>query len=133
MYIKTNSLFKGTVLFAMSSFLLSAAQMGALSSNNYGSTQIGGTVYQELPVNGSHKNSYGVKDSNEPGIPGVKVKVTDTAGHTVTTTTNSQGRWSVNMSGKVRVEFSNWPSYLDSAPYGGSSATSVQFTNVKLY
>ena len=58
MYIKTNILFKYIALFVFSSLLLSAGQMGALSSNNYGSTQIGGTVYQELPVNGSIGNTF---------------------------------------------------------------------------
>ena len=88
---------------------------------------ISGTAYLEIPANGSQANTYGVKDANEPGVAGVKVTVTDANGQVETATTGTDGSWSVSLSAPARVEFSNWPSYLESAPDGSSSATSVQF------
>ena len=90
---------------------------------------IGGTVYLEIPANGTHLNTYGIKDANEPGVAGVTVTVTDVNGQSETVTTGADGSWSVSLSAPARVEFSNWPNYLNSAPDGGSSATSVQFIN----
>jgi len=49
------SFYASGALILASSLYLNAAQMGALSSSNYGSSNLGGTVYQELPANGSHK------------------------------------------------------------------------------
>jgi hypothetical protein len=88
---------------------------------------VGGKVYLELPATGSNTNTYGVKDTNEPGIAGVKVVVTDSSGASEEVTTGADGSWSSTLSAPVRVEFKDWPAYLDSAPYGGGSATSVQF------
>ena len=88
---------------------------------------IGGTAYLEIPANGSTPNTYGVKDANEPGVAGITVTVTDANGQSETATTAADGSWSVSLSAPARVEYSNWPSYLESAPDGSSSATSVQF------
>jgi len=104
-------------VFALSSLLLSSHLYAA----------IGGTAYLEVPANGVNANTYGVKDGNEPGVAGVTVTVTDSNGQSQSVTTGSDGSWSVNLSAPARVEYSNWPSYLSSAPDGSGSATSVQF------
>ena len=91
--------------------------------------QVSGTVYQELPVNGSTLNTYGVKDANELGIEGISVTITDASGNMTTQATASDGTWSDPVSNfPVRVEFT-WPNHtwLESSPEGTSSNTSVQF------
>ena len=91
------------------------------------SANVSGTVYKELPVNGSSKNTYGVKDSNEPGVAGVTVVITDSSGSSETVSTGSDGNWSSTKSAPVRVEFKDWPNYLYSAPDSNNSKTSIQF------
>ncbi len=77
---------------------------------------VGGVVYHELPINGATQNTYGVHDVNEPGIGGVTVTVIGTQG-SGTTTTASDGSWSIaGTLGDVRVEFSNLPDGLMTAP-----------------
>ena len=91
---------------------------------------VSGTVYRDLPVNGSSLNTYGVKDANELGVSGITVTVTDSTGAVVGSpvTTDSNGAWAVTgTSGDVRVEFSNIPSYLESSPVNSDSNTTVQF------
>ena len=53
---------------------------------------ISGVVFQDLPVNGKTVNSYGVKDDNELGIKGIKVKAYP---ENKSTTTDSSGNWSL--------------------------------------
>ncbi|MCH9740766.1 MAG: hypothetical protein K0U38_08010 [Epsilonproteobacteria bacterium] len=84
---------------------------------------ISGIVYQDLPVNGTILNTYGVKDANELGIGGVTITGYPSG---ETNTTMSDGSWSLATTGDVRVEFSNWPSYLKVSPDTGSNS-SVQF------
>lgn len=89
-----------------------------------------GSVYRDLPVSGTGLNTYGVKDTNEFGVEGVMVMVTDSTGAIVgsPTQTDASGAWSVNgTSGDVRVEFSNIPAYLASSPVNNDSNTTVQF------
>ncbi|RLB06963.1 MAG: hypothetical protein DRG27_06915, partial [Deltaproteobacteria bacterium] len=88
---------------------------------------VGGTVFRDVPVNGTALNTYGVKQSNEPGVEGVTV----TAYYNSTsssTTTDVNGAWSIATSGDVRVEFSAWPIYLNESPDGGGNIA-VQFVS----
>jgi len=85
---------------------------------------ISGTVFKDLPVNGSELNPYGVKDVNEKGISGVTVTVYPKG---LTTTTATDGTWHLESEGKVRVEFSNWPSYLQESMDAGRKNASVRF------
>ncbi len=93
--------------------------------------QISGTVYEELPVNGSTLNTYGVLDGNELGVEGVMVTITDASGTVTNQITTSVGTWSDPVSNfPVRVEFT-WPNHpwLESSPHGSASSTSVQFVD----
>ena len=71
--------------------------------------QISGIVFGDIPVNGNTQNIYGVKDINEIGIAGVTVTVYPGG---ATTTTLADGTYNISAMGAVRIEFSNWPSYL---------------------
>ncbi len=96
-------------------------------NSSCGSGDAGGVVYRELPVNGSSLNTYGIKDSNEPGVEGVLVTVIDAAGNTQTDTTDASGAWSVTPAAfPVRVEFTV-PAGLAESLNGVDSLTSVQF------
>jgi len=87
--------------------------------------QVSGTVYRDLPVEGTTANTYGVKDSNELGVEGVTVTVYPGG---LSATTAADGTYTVaGVNGAVRVEFSNWPTYLKESPDGGGANTSVQF------
>lgn len=89
------------------------------------SAQVSGTVFRDLPVNGAVPNTYGVKDANELGIEGVTVTIYPGA---MATTTLADGTWGpIGGAGNVRVEFSNWPSYLEESADGGGNS-SVQFS-----
>ena len=85
---------------------------------------VSGKVFKDLPVNGTVVNTYGVFDTNEFGIGGVRV--TAYPGGT-TTTTSSDGSWSLATSSDVRIEFSNIPSYFQESVNGGVKNSSVQF------
>jgi len=91
--------------------------------------QVSGTVFRDIPVNGTSLNTYGVKDANELGVEGVTITVYPGG---VTTTTAADGTYSVAASGAVRVEFSGWPSYLKPSPDDTGSKTSVQFVTAPL-
>ncbi len=91
--------------------------------------QVSGLVFQELPVNGNMLNTYGINDSNEPGIANVMVTITDVNGVQTNQITASDGTWSDPVTNfPVRVEFS-WPNHpwLHSGPNGNGSNTSIQF------
>ncbi len=82
-----------------------------ITTLSYG--DIGGVVYKDLPLNGTTVNSYGVKDTNELGLKGVKVTIQTKSGKEFTTTTNDNGSWHfVSNEENFRVEFSNWSKYL---------------------
>lgn len=88
---------------------------------------VSGTVYRDLPVNGTTLNTYGVKDANESGVAGITVTVTGTTGNG-SAVTAADGSWNVaGALGNVRVEFSDIPSYLESSPVNSDSNTTVQF------
>ncbi len=92
-----------------------------------GAGDVGGVVYRELPVNGGSLNTYGVRESNEPGVEGVLVTIIDAAGNTQTATTDASGAWSATPAAfPVRVEFTV-PAGLAESLNGADSPTSVQF------
>lgn len=93
---------------------------------------VSGTVYRELPVNGSNPNSYGIRDTNEPGVAGIAVTVTGDNGITETVQTDDNGSWTTTkgvgaFGGQVRVIFSNIPGYLYPSVINTNSKTTVQF------
>jgi uncharacterized repeat protein (TIGR01451 family) len=109
---------------------LSIIFTGLLLAGTQAWADVSGTVYRDLPVNGSTLNTYGVQDANELGVAGITVTVTDSSGAVMGTpaTTDANGNWTVaGTSGDVRVEFSNIPSYLESSPVNTGSNTTVQF------
>ena len=78
-----------------------------MSFSLFAYADVSGTVFQDLPVNGSSLNSYGVKDGNERGVAGITVTAYP---EEVNTTTGDDGSWSLTTSSPtVRVEFSNIP------------------------
>ncbi len=110
------SLFLGIIFFISSSLV---------------TAQVGGQAFEELPVNGTVANSYGVKDANELGLDGIVVTITDASGNVTMQNTSGGGLWSDPASNfPVRIEFT-WPnhSWLESSPDGSSSNTSVRFVS----
>ena len=102
-------------------FGLSAIQLSA---------QVSGTVFMDLPLNGSSTNTYGVMDGSEAGLGGVTVNVYEADGTLTTVTTITDGTWSAAPATfPVRVEFDWMTPYptLESSPNGAGSATDVQF------
>ncbi|NPA28207.1 MAG: hypothetical protein GXN91_04100, partial [Epsilonproteobacteria bacterium] len=95
------------------------------SSLSYGA--ITGNVFRDLPLNGGKVGAYGVKEPNEPPVSGVRVTAVDEHGNRAQAVTNEEGEYRLTgLKGKVRVEFSNWPSYLQES-FGTKSGSSVQF------
>ena len=91
---------------------------------------ITGTVFRDLPVNGTTLNTYGTQDANEVGIAGITVTAYDDAGTAVAVTTAADGSYSLPTAvGAYRVEFSAWPTYLQESVEAGSQNTSVQFVS----
>ncbi|MBD3793907.1 MAG: hypothetical protein IE889_07095, partial [Campylobacterales bacterium] len=78
---------------------------------------ISGTVFQDLPVNGTSLNTYGVKDSNELGVSGITVTAYP---DNISTVTASDGSWSLATTQDSRIEFSNFPNYLQESPNGSA-------------
>lgn len=96
------------------------------------SAQISGTVWEDLAVRNVsgtiNLNTYGEQETNERGVANVTVTVYSTTGSTSSTTTDASGDWDIaGISGAVRVEFSNWPSYMQSSVDAAMQNTSVQF------
>ena len=83
-----------------------------------------GTVFRDLPVNGTTLNTYGVKDTNELGIEGVTVTAYPGG---ATTATAADGTWSLATTGDARIEFSAWPSYLKESVSSTVNNSSVRF------
>ncbi|CAA6820746.1 MAG: Unknown protein, partial [uncultured Sulfurovum sp.] len=73
---------------------------------------VSGTVFRDLPVNGTTLNTYGVEDANELGVEGVTVTAYPSGAASVSTTTDASGAWTLATTTDVRIEFSGWPSYL---------------------
>ena len=106
---------------------LSVITLSLLSPIAY--ADIDGNVYRDLALNGSTLSTYGTLDSNEPGVAGVTVTAFDSAGNTAgTSTTDANGDWSIaGATGDLRVEFSNWPVYLQESPDVGGTNSSALF------
>ncbi|MGV6808625.1 MAG: SdrD B-like domain-containing protein [bacterium] len=85
---------------------------------------VSGTVYRDLPVNGTTLNTYGIRDPNELGVEGITVTAYPSG---LSTTTANDGTWSLATTGDVRVEFSAIPNHLKASPEAGVGNTSVQF------
>lgn len=92
------------------------------------SASVSGKVYQELPVNGSTLNTYGLQDSNEQGLAGITVNLQGSLSST-STTTSSDGSWQVstNLGSQIRVTFSDIPAYLAFSHSNNGANSSVQF------
>ncbi len=92
-------------------------------------SNLGGTVFRELPLNGAVSNTYGVQDTNELGVSGVDVTVTGENGTVVTVQTNTAGSWTASgaFGNDARVEVTGIPTYLQSSEFGTDSGTTVQF------
>ena len=109
---------------------LHAILAGSLVASSMAYADISGTVFRDIPVNGSNLNTYGVKDSNEPGVSGVSIKGVDASGNSATATTSSDGSYTLSgLSGKVRVEFSVWPTYLKESASSSVNNSSVRFAS----
>ena len=108
--------------------LFSVMALLILFSTNI-SAQVSGTVFRDVPLNGTTLNVYGTKDANEVGVEGVSVLVTDVTGATfMATTAHTTGAWSVaGATLPVRVEFSWAQTGLKPSPDGTNSNTTVQF------
>ncbi|ADV45310.1 SdrD B-like domain-containing protein [Nitratifractor salsuginis] len=85
---------------------------------------VSGTVWRDLPLNGSTTNVYGVKEANELGVAGVTVTAYPGG---QSTTTAADGTWSLPTTGDVRIEFSAWPDYLEESPSSTVQNSSVRF------
>ena len=74
---------------------------------------IDGQVFQELPVRNSggtlELNTYGKKDLNELGVANIKVTAYP---DNISTITDSNGTWHLDVTQNSRIEFSNIPDYL---------------------
>jgi len=81
---------------------------------------VSGIVFKDLPLNGTSINTYGTKDSNEQGLAGITVTAYPSK---ATTTTDTDGSWSLESSGKVKIEFTNIPTHLKES----AGQSSVQF------
>jgi uncharacterized repeat protein (TIGR01451 family) len=95
------------------------------------SADITGTVFRDLPMNGSALGVYGVYHSaTEPGVAGVTVVGVDEGGKRVTKATDIHGRYTLTgLSGKVRVEFGNYPSYLKESFNAAAPNSSIRFVH----
>ncbi len=89
-----------------------------------GNAQVSGTVFRDFPMDGTSQNIYGLQNANEKGVAGVTVTVYPGG---TSTTTDQDGNWTLPATGKVRVEFSNWPFYLYESAEGGQKNSSVRF------
>lgn len=90
-------------------------------------TDVGGKVFIDIPANGNTANTYGFKDTNEQGLVGVVVAVTDDDGVVQMTTTDINGDWDVSSPVfPVRVEFSWSQTWLKESPFGVSENSSLR-------
>lgn len=122
-YINFFIKFVGVVLISFTT-IYSQAQCGA--------GDVGGTVFLDLPMNGSSVGVYGAKATNEPGVGGITIKITDGNGTITTKTTDATGKWYLDTPVfPVKIEFlwkTAYPAF-ESSPNGINSKTSVQIIN----
>ena len=89
---------------------------------------ITGTVFKDLPLNGTNLNRYTVQDGNEKGVAGIIVTGVDEFGNSAIDTTDNNGNWALTgLNGKVRVKFSNIPSYLKESPSSDKKNSTIRF------
>lgn len=83
-----------------------------------------GTVFRD-------HNSNGVRDTGELGVAGVTVTAYDSSGTSLaSTTTASDGSYVLtSLPDDVRIEVTNYPSYLNPGPKGTNSQTTVAFAS----
>ncbi|HFU74945.1 MAG TPA: hypothetical protein ENK66_01735, partial [Arcobacter sp.] len=97
-----------------------------ISSISY--ANINGVIHEDIPFDNNVSNSYGVKDANEFGVKGVTVTAFfNNPIETKTTQTDSNGTWDLNVTRDARIEFSNWPNYLQISPNSKINNSSLQF------
>jgi len=107
--------------------IFSSSLMALILMSSNLDADVSGTVFRDLPVNGTTLNTYGVKDSNEIGIKNIVVTGYQLDGGTETTLTGDDGSWTLATTGNVRVEFSGWAGYLQESSNGGVKNSSTQF------
>ena len=93
---------------------------------------VSGTVFRDLPLNQSTLNTYGVLDSNEHGLAGISVTVTGDNGVTQTVQSDTSGKWASTIGAlgtKVRIEFTNVPTYLFESTTATQQNSSVRFVD----
>jgi len=91
---------------------------------------ITGTIFEDLPLNGNNINTYAVKDINEQPVKDVTVTAYfNDPLETQTTQTLADGSWELNITTNARIEFSNWPSYLQVSPNSNVNNSSVRFAS----
>lgn len=106
----------------LSSLIFTASCFAANAAH---AQSVNGTVFRDYNANGIH-------DAREPGIAGINVDITDAngmlVGNTVSTADGSYtAALSVGAGTDVRVEFNSVPSFLQAAPAGNDSGTTVIF------
>lgn len=115
-------------LLAISALLSSSHAHAILAAPVCSSGDIGGQVFLDLPVDGDKVAKYGIKEAYEPGLEGISVAVIDSNGISQSATTDAAGLWSIDSPNfPVRVEYSWNEKWLQNAPSGSVSNTSVQF------
>ena len=108
-------------------YKLSSITTVLLLSTLFIEANVSGIVFKDLPLNGNNINNYGLQEANEKGLSGVTVNAFPDG---LSTVTDENGSWSLNTtSAKVRIEFSNWSSFLKESPIGNNNKSSVQFIN----
>jgi hypothetical protein len=93
---------------------------------------VSGTVFRDLPLNQSTLNTYGVLDNNEHGVAGISVTVTGDNGVTQTVQSDTSGKWAStigSLGSKVRIEFTNLPTYLFESTTATQQNSSVRFVD----
>jgi len=92
---------------------------------------ITGIVFRDLPLNGTIKGVYGEYNATmEPGVANVTVTAYAVDGTVVQTKTAADGSYSlITVAGDYRVEFSEWPAYLEESSDANRKNTSVQFVS----
>ena len=120
---------KRAINFAL--FVVASLFIGSLINSStptpvaYAAAEISGVVFRDA-------NFDGIKQSGEPGVGNVTIKVYDNAGGEVGSATSAVGTGFYNASvaaaGPFRVEFSGYPSYLQPGVATASNGgTTVQF------
>ena len=103
------------ILFVILAFLVSNTTYAQTCNTN----EIGGKIYRDYNANGTI-------DTNESAVANIKVTAYDNNEEIVDeTTSNSLGEYKLNINNgtKVRIEFTEIPSYLQSGPAGTESIT----------